>query len=201
MKNGLENLEGVISKLKEQGINEGEAEKKRIIDSANQKAESIISKAEASAKEKIKNAENNILMLENNSKASLKQASRDFIEATKVALLNHLQNNFTEHVEKLFTQEQYLQKILNVVLETIPGDKKVSVAPELAKEMQAYLKASTFKESTEIKPLANSDAKIIIENSGKNKLQFVLSAQDVQDGLFSLINKDLIDKITTHIEE
>lgn len=196
MKKGLENLEGVISKLKEQGIKEGEAEKKRIIDAANQQAEDIISKAETVAKEKLKKAENNILMLENNSKAALKQASRDFIEATKVALLDHLQNNFTKHVEKLFSQENYLKKLLKVVLETIPGDKKVFVAPDLAKEMQAYLKASSFKESIEIKPLAHSEAKIIIENVEKNELQFVLSAQDVQDGLFSLINKDLIDKIT-----
>jgi len=201
MNKGLENLEGVISKLKDQGINEGEAEKKRIIDSAKQQAEDIISKAEAVANEKIKKAENNISVLENNSRASLKQASRDFIEATKVTLLNHLQNNFTEHVEKLFTQEQYLQKLLEVVLETIPGDKKVSVAPELAKEMQAYLKTSSFKESIEIKPLAKSDSKIIIENVGKNKIQYVLSSQDVQDGLFSLMNKDLIDKIKNHNEK
>lgn len=200
MKNGLENLEGVISKLKEQGIKEGEAEKKRIIDAANQQALDIISKAEANAKKKLAKVENDILMLENNSKAALKQASRDFVEATKVALLNHLQTNFSDHVEQLFTQEKYLQELLKVVLENIPGDKIVSVSPELAKKMQSYLKTVSFKESIEFKPLANSEAKILVESLDKNKLQFVLTAQDVQNGLFSLINKDLIDKIITQNE-
>jgi len=200
MKNGLENLEGVISKLKEQGIKEGEAEKKRIIDAANQQAKEIISKAEANAKKKLAKVENDILMLENNSNAALKQASRDFIEATKVALLNHLQTNFSDHVEQLFTQEKYLKELLKVVLENIPGDKTVSVSPELANKMQDYLKTESFKESIGFKPLANSEAKILVESSDKNKLQFVLTAQDVQNGLFSLINKDLIEKITTQKE-
>ncbi len=200
MKNGLENLEGVISKLKEQGIKEGEAEKKRIIDAANQQAQDIISKAEANAKKKLAKVENDILMLENNSKAALKQASRDFIEATKVALLNHLQTNFSDHVEQLFTQEKYLRELLKVVLENVPGDKTVSVSPELVKKMQDYLKTVSFKESIAFKPLANSEAKILVESSDKNKLQFVLTAQDVQKGLFSLINKELIEKITTQKE-
>ncbi len=200
MKNGLENLEGVISKLKEQGIKEGEAEKNRIIDAANQQAQDIISKAEANAKKKLAKAENDILMLENNSKAALKQASRDFIEATKVALLNHLQTNFSNHVEQLFTQEKYLRELLKVVLENVPGDKTVSVSPELVKKMQDYLKTVSFKESIAFKPLANSEAKILVESSDKSKLQFVLTAQDVQKGLFSLINKDLIEKITTQNE-
>lgn len=201
MKNSLENLEGIVSKLKEQGINAGETEKQRIIDLANEQAKRIINKAKTEAGEKLEKAESNIRMLENNSNAALKQASRDFIESTKIAVLRHLQSNFAEHCEKLFTQEQYLQKLLQVTLETIPGDKKVSVAPELAHQMEAYLKATSFKENIELKPLPNSEAKIRIDNSGKNKLQFVLSSQDVQDALFSLINKDLIDKMTKQREE
>jgi V/A-type H+-transporting ATPase subunit E len=197
MKNGIENLEGVISKLKNQGIKEGETEKKRIIESAQQEAKNIVSEAKVIANKKLKKAENEISVFENNSKAALKQASRDFIEATKVALLNHLQSVFSNHVEKLFTQEQYLQELLKTVIENIPADKTVSVSPELAKKMQAYLKTISFKEKIELKPLANSGAKILVEKSDKSKLQFVLSSQEVQNAMFSLINKDLINKIIT----
>lgn len=193
MNTTLENLEGVVSKLKEQGINAGELEKQRIIDKANQQAKDIIAKAEQEKSEMLKQAKSQIGLMEQNTKASLKQASRDFIEATKVSILKQLQGSFKHVGSDLFTRDEYLKELLKVMVDSIPGDKTVAVAPEMVKKMEAFLLSESFNGKIEIKPLPQSEAKIAIDNAGNDKVQFVLSDQDIQEGLFSLINKDLVD--------
>ena len=42
-----ENLEGIVAKLKEQGINAGEAEKQRIIEAAKKEADALIAETES----------------------------------------------------------------------------------------------------------------------------------------------------------
>lgn len=193
MNTKLESLEGVVLKLKEQGINAGELEKKRIIDSANQHAKDIITKAEQEKSEMLKQAKSQIGLMEQNTKASLKQASRDFIEATKVSILKQLQESFQHVGSDLLTRDEYLKELLKVMIESIPGDKTVAVAPEMVKKMEAFLLSESFNGKIEIKPLPQSEAKIAIDIAGNDKVQFVLSDQDIQEGLFSLINRDLVD--------
>ncbi|NBC83766.1 MAG: hypothetical protein GVY19_10335 [Bacteroidetes bacterium] len=199
--NNIENLENIISKLKNQGVEAGETEKQRIINSANEKAEKIIADAETKRQELLDQAKKEADQMELNAKAAINQASRDVIEATKIAILEKLKETFRTHSDNLFTQEQYLKELLKVVADMLPGEKSVEVSKSLADKMQAYLANDTLGEGIEIKPLPNNEAKITVTQDEKDGLQFVVNANDIEKAVFSLINKDLVELITKTRED
>ena len=191
-----ENLEGIVSKLKEQGINAGEEEKMRLLEAAKTEVDALIAEAKAESKVIIDQAKFQAEQAENNAQKAMVQASRDLLEATKIAVLNHLKTVFGEQCERLFSQEQYLKEISKAALESISGHKTLSVSPEVIKGMEDFLVKEAFAKEVTLKPLLESEAKIVVNSTEKGGLQFVLSAQDVQDGLFSLMHKDLVQSIT-----
>jgi V/A-type H+/Na+-transporting ATPase subunit E len=199
--NQIENLDGIISKLKQQGIEAGEAEKKHIIQQANEKAAKIIAEAEAQSRDLHDKAKAETAQMEKNAKAAIAQASRDLVEATKVAIINRLKGTFGKETEKLFTQEQYVAELLKVVLEAIPGKKQVEIAAPMAKKMEAYLVKTSIGDGVEIKPLAQSEAKISVKGNEKDGVNFVLTSKDVENAMFSLINSELVELITKSREE
>ena len=196
MSNNKENLEGLVSKLKEQGISAGNEEKQRIIEAAKKEAAAIISQAEKKSTEMIVEVEKKATQVEENARSAIAQASRDVIEATRMATLEYLKGVFSTQSEKLFKQEEYLKELLKVVMEAIPGDKKVTVPHEVAKAMEAFLIKQAISEQIILQPLGDESTKIVVESNGSGDVQFVLSSQDIEDGLFSLLNKDLVERIT-----
>lgn len=194
--NNIQNLEGIVSKIKEQGINAGKEEQQRIVEEAKKQAAQIIADAEAEKKKRIDQANNEAAQIKKNTQTALQQASRDVVEATKIAVIDHLENIFGQKCDKLFTEKEYLQNLLKVVLESVSGDKAAQVAPEQVAAMEAFLLKESLKDKVELKPLATSDAKIVVTSKGNDGVQFVLSAEDVEKSLFSILNKDLVERIT-----
>jgi V/A-type H+-transporting ATPase subunit E len=194
--NSKENLEGLVSKLKEQGINAGNEEKQRIIDAAKEEAAAIISRAEEQSGKMIEEVTKKSAQVEKNALSAIAQASRDVIEATRMAVLEYLKGVFRIQSESLFNQEQYLKELLKVVMEAIPGGKTVTVPDEVIKAMEAFLIKQSLSDQVVLNPLGEESTKIVVESNGSGDVQFVLSAQDIEDGLFSLLNKDLVERIT-----
>jgi V/A-type H+-transporting ATPase subunit E len=196
MSDNKTNLEGLVSKLKEQGIDAGNEEKARIIASAKEEAAQIKADAEKQSKKIIEEANRKAEQLMGNAQTSIAQASRDMVEATRMTVLKFMKSVFTKQAEALFTQEQYSKELLKVVMEAIPGDKTVTVADEVLKGMEAFIKQKALSETIVLKPLGDNSAKIVVESSDKDDVQFVLDARDVEQGLFSMLNKDLVERIT-----
>ncbi len=200
MKNNKEHLDGIVSKLKEQGINAGETEKQRIIEAAKKQANELIAKAQSESKTIIDDAKNQASQVERNAQAAISQASRDMIEATKVAILKHLKTVFGQQTESVFSQKQYLHEITKAVVESIQGDKTVAVQSQMVKDLEAFLIQQALSDKIELNVLKESEAKIVVQSSGKG-IEYVLSAKDVEDGLFALLNKDLVTRITQKMED
>jgi len=196
MSNNKENLEGLVSKLKEQGISAGNEEKQRIIDDAKQEATAIISRAKKQSGEIVGEAEKKAAQVEENARTSIAQASRDVVEATRMAVLAYLKDVFRNQSEQLFTQDQYLKELLKAAVMAIPGDKIVTVPNEALKAMEAFFIKQSLSEKVVLKPLGEESTMIVVESKGEGDVQFVLSAQDIEDGLFSLLNKELVERIT-----
>lgn len=196
--NNKENLEGIVSRIKQQGINVGEQEKVKIIDTARNQAKQIVSEAEKQAEKIIEQAETHAAQIEKNTQSSLTQASRDMVEATRNAILRYIKSVFGEQCESLFTQKEYLEKLLESVLETISGKKTVEIPAESLEDMEAFIMKAGKSESVELKPLASNDMKIVVRSSENTGLEFVLSPEAVEEGLFSLLNKDLVKRITNN---
>ncbi|MFV0590880.1 MAG: hypothetical protein ACK5M7_05805 [Draconibacterium sp.] len=201
MSQNRENLEGIVSKLKEQGINAGEAEKQRIIEAAKKQAEALVTKAKATGKTIVEEAETKALQTEKNAQKAIAQTSRDMVEATKIALLNHLKLVFGKECKTLFRQDEYLKELLKVVINSISGEKTIKVTPEVQKQMEAFLLKEALKEKVVLKPLPSSQAKIEVESNEKGGISFVVSSEEIEAGLFSLLNKELVDRITKSKED
>lgn len=201
MNQNRENLEGIVSKLKEQGINAGEQEKQRIIESAKLEAEKLISEAKTTSKKIVEEADAKASQTEKNAQKAIAQASRDMVEATKIALLKHFKQVFGNECKTLFQQEEYLKELLKVVIDTIPGKKSIKVPPELQKEMEAFLIQEALQEEVSLQPLSASKAKIKVKSTDKEGISFVVSSKEIEAGLFSLLNKDLVDQITKNQED
>ena len=201
MKQNKNNLEGIVSKLKEQGIDAGEEEKQRIIENAKAQADQLISEAKATSKKIVEEAETKAAQAEKNAQTAISQASRDMVEATKIAVLNYLKSVFSKECKTLFTQKQYLKELLEAVVGSISGNKSVKVAPEMLKDMEAFLLTEALKEEVTLSPLSASKTKIKVKSTDKNGVSFVLSSKDVEAGLFTLLNKDLVERITKAQED
>jgi V/A-type H+-transporting ATPase subunit E len=200
MNNHKENLENIVAKLKQDGIQAGEAEKQRIIDDAKKQAEVILAEARKQAKGIVDEAQAKTEQLENNARTALAQASRDMTEATKVAIIKHLQSVFGAQGKNLFTQKEYMEVLLKTTLESISGQKQVTVPEPVMKDMEEFLINESLNKEVELTPLAGANPTIIIKPTSNNGLQFVLSSDDVEKGLFSLVNKDLVKRITQNTE-
>lgn len=196
MSNNKENLEGLVSKLREQGINAGKEEKQRLIKAAKEEAAAIISGAERQSREILEEANRKAEQVMGNAQASIVQASRDMVEATRMSVLRYLRSVFGKQAEDLFTQVQYSKELLKAVMDALPGDKTVTVADNVLKEMESFIMAQALSEKVVLKPLGDNSTKIIVESSDKGDVQFVLSSRDIEEGLFSLLNKDLVERIT-----
>ncbi len=201
MEHNKKNLEGIVSKLKEQGINAGEEEKQKIIDSANTEAERLISEAKAKSEAIVKEAENKAAMAEKNAQTAIAQASRDMVEGTKIAVLKYLKSVFGKECKALFKKEEYLEQLLKAVIDSVSGKKSVKLAPEMIEKMEAYLLKEGLKDEVSLKPLSVSKTKIKVKCTEKEGVSLVLSSKDVEASLFSLLNKDLVDRITKAQEE
>ena len=201
MNQNRENLEGIVSKLKEQGINAGEQEKQRIIESAKQEAEKLIAEAKATSKKIVEEADAKAAQTEKNAQKAIAQASRDMVEATKIAILNHLKLVFGKECKTLFQQEEYLKELLKVVIDSISGKKSIKVPPELLNKMEAFILKESLQEEVTLKPLSASKAKIKIKSTDKEGISFVVSSKEIEAGLFSLLNKDLVERITKNQED
>jgi V/A-type H+-transporting ATPase subunit E len=201
MTQNRENLEGIVSKLKEQGVNAGEAEKQRIIENAKQEAEKLIAEAKATSKKIVEEAETKASQAEKNAEKAIAQASRDMVEATKITILNHLKKVFGKECKTLFRQEEYLQELLKVVIDSISGKKSIKVPPELLNKMEAFILKESLQEEVTLKPLSASKAKIKIKSTDKEGISFVVSSKEIEAGLFSLLNKDLVERITKNQED
>lgn len=201
MVHNKKNLEGIVSKLKEQGIDAGEEEKQKIVEAAKAEAERLISEAIAKSETIIKDAQTKANQSEKNAQTAIAQASRDMVEATKIAVLKYLKSVFGKECKTLFKQEQYLQHLLKAVIDSISGQKSVKVAPEIQKEMEAFLLKEGLKDEVSLKPLSSSKTKIKVKSTDKDGVSFVLSSKDIEASLFSLLNKDLVERITKAREE
>jgi V/A-type H+/Na+-transporting ATPase subunit E len=196
MSNNKENLEGLVSKLKEQGINAGKEEKQRLIKAAKEEAAAIISGAEKQSREILEEANRKAEQVMRNAQASIVQASRDMVEATRMSVLQYLKSVFGKQTKDLFTQVEYSKELLKAVMDALPGDKTVTVADNVLKEMESFILAQSLSEKVVLNPLGDNSTKIIVESSDKGDVQFVLSSQDIEEGLFTMLNKDLVERIT-----
>lgn len=87
-----EKLQGLLEKIKTEGIEKAEAEKQKIIDDAKKEAQKIIDKANSEAESARKKAEEDSENLKKRAETAVQQASRDIMLKLKGEIQKRLEN-------------------------------------------------------------------------------------------------------------
>ncbi len=111
----VEQIQELIDKIKEEGVQAAEKQAENIINEAKQKAESIINKAKQEADHIVAEAKKEIEQERNSARENLKHAARDMILSLKEEIQKILQSIVSVEVHDALSKDK-LTDILTVVI-------------------------------------------------------------------------------------
>ena len=100
-----EELQGLLNRIQEDGLQKSEAQKAKIIADAQAKASAVTAEAEAEAARIVKEAEASAKALESKSVEAIRQASRDIVIALKSELQERLREVVRSCIGEAMTPE------------------------------------------------------------------------------------------------
>ncbi len=110
-----EKLDGLLNKIREEGLNKAEQEKEKILNEAKAEAEKILKTATAEAQNIRRSAEQDATASEKRAEAAIKQASRDILLSLRQELETRLKNVVLAAAEEVMTPEFMGQIIMEAV--------------------------------------------------------------------------------------
>jgi len=143
-----EKLDGLLNKIREEGLKKAENEKERIIGEAKAEAEKIITAATADAQNLRRNAEKDASAAEKRAESAIQQASRDILLSLRQELETRLKNVVLSATEEVMTAEFMGQIIMEAVgkFDASVVDKGIDVMVSSGnlEKMDKFFKGSLF---------------------------------------------------------
>ena len=159
-----EDLQSLLAKIQEQGLDKANAERAAIIKKAEQDAAEITAKAKAAADAMRRAAEEECASLTKRAENAVKQAARDIVLKLNVELKERLNAILQENTANAMTPE-LMGRIINEMAAAYIKDGKqeakleVLVSPKSLEEMNAALKGS-LKDSFVKQPTLFADMEL-----------------------------------------
>lgn len=159
-----EDLQSLLAKIQEQGLDKANAERAAIIKKAEQDAADITAKAKAAADAMRRAAEEECASLTKRAESAVKQAARDIVLKLNVELKERLNAILQENTADAMTPE-LMGKIINEMAAAYIKDGKqeakleVLVSPKSLEEMNAALRGS-LKDSFVKQPTLFADMEL-----------------------------------------
>ena len=159
-----EDLQSLLAKIQEQGLDKANAERAAIIKKAEQEAAEITAKAKAAADAMRRAAEEECASLTKRAESAVKQAARDIVLKLNVELKERLNAILQENTANAMTPE-LMGRIINEMVAAYIKDGKqeakleVLVSPKSLEEMNAALKGS-LKDSFVKQPTLFADMEL-----------------------------------------
>lgn len=159
-----EDLQSLLAKIQEQGLDKANAERAAIIKKAEQEAAEITAKAKAAADAMRRAAEEECASLTKRAESAVKQAARDIVLKLNVELKERLNAILQENTANAMTPE-LMGRIINEMAAAYIKDGnqeaklEVLVSPKSLEEMNAALKGS-LKDSFVKQPTLFADMEL-----------------------------------------
>lgn len=172
-------LDRLINKIREEGIQAAETKARQIEDAAGAEAERIIRQAKAQAAEAMADARGKIAAMELSSRASLEQTGRDFVIALKRELNELLHKVIEREARKALTPEE-LAGIITSLVKGCATKDRCDITITLKKEDLEKIEREFFsalkdevKKGLELKTSADIHGGFIISyDGGKSYFDF-----------------------------
>jgi V/A-type H+-transporting ATPase subunit E len=186
-------LEGLINKIKKEGIDEAEKASEQILKDAQREAKAIVDEAKKKAEDIKKQAEEEAKKLKTNTESSLRQAARDLVLATKEQLVNlfnqTLKGNISDQLKPDFIKElivkfvdKWTDKKKSALEILLSKEDKKKLEDLLLKEIKAK-----FKDSIEIKVSKTIDKGFRVGIKGET-LHYDFTDESILESLKEFLN-------------
>ena len=191
------NLEGLIEKIKTEGVAEAKKASEDIIQQAKDQAKKIEETARKEAESLIQEAEDKAERFKRSAETSIKQAARDIILNTKEELKVVLDRTLKQELAEAVTPE-FLKQIILKLLESWKPDKGLDLEVFVSKNDKAELQklmAGAFSKAAhnnvEVKTGKNIDKGILIGIKGDD-IFYDFSDDAIVDAFKELLNPYLV---------
>jgi V/A-type H+-transporting ATPase subunit E len=149
-------LDGLIAKIKSEGIDLAEQEAKQIVEQAKQKAQSLLEAAELQKNDMLTQAQSEAEAIVNKGKIALNQAARDVEIKVKNDILKLFEKVLETEVSKSFTPDLYPTLIKDLVGQ-LGGNLSISIPEGLEKKVMEAIQSSLSDEQTRATVLKSAD--------------------------------------------
>lgn len=148
-----EELQGLLDRIRKDGLEKAEEEAKAIIEAANKKAVEIKKTAEAEAAEKLDAAQEEAAKLEQRSISAIEHAARDIVLSVGDAVQQAFETLANHHISEALTGEQFAKLVHEVIQTYIKQEDKAGIEVLLSQTQQEevanYLNQVMHKELRE----------------------------------------------------
>jgi V/A-type H+-transporting ATPase subunit E len=124
-------IDGLIQRLKREGVDEGRAEAQKVVAEAEARARAIVAKAEAEAKRRTDAATQEADRLKRGGEEALKVAMRDAVLELKDGLSTRFARQVQGVIAKLSTDEEVLKQMILAVASRARGESGIDDAKAL----------------------------------------------------------------------
>lgn len=188
-----EDIQGLIEKIKREGIQAAEVKANDIEAQAKQNASGIIEKAKQEAEKILEEAKEESVRTEKNTQALLKQAARDLVLAFKKELNNILSKIIAAEIKPVLSGEQIAELLFALIKDYAQAEKQglVITLPKVDREnLEQYL-FSRLKE--EVKK------GITIKTNDDIQSGFLIS-YDAGKSYYDFTEQSLVDYLSAQIK-
>lgn len=193
-----EDIQGLIEKIKREGIQAAEVKARDMEAQAKQNASGIIEKAKQEARIILENAKEMSVRTEKNTQALLKQAARDLVLAFKKELNNILNKLIAAEIKPVLNGEQMAELIFALIKDYAQAEKDglvITLAKADQENLQQYLFSRLKEEVKKGITLKTSDdlraGFLISYDAGKSHYDF--TEQSLLDYLSERIKPKLAE--------
>lgn len=172
----MNNIEGIISRLKDEGLIKGKEEADLIIQEAHEKAKKILAKAHEDAKALMEKTEKDLKEKETAANYALEFASKSMLHSTAVRISELLELSLKEKITQFLSENDVVQKIIK--------GEKVEVA-----ELLPLMREKILLEGAQIDYI---QGKILITAKDKN-FHYEISTETILESYKSYIREELYE--------
>lgn len=137
-----EDLDRIIERIREQGVEQADKKAEEIINSAREQASTIIEEARGKADDIVAEAEEKTRAIEKRSLAALEQAARDLLLTIEEAVESIFEDLIQESVDKAMDEDMLREVLMQIIGECFPfGTKEpveIHLSPENGQQLVEY---------------------------------------------------------------
>jgi len=145
-----EELQGLLDRIRKDGLEKAEEEAKSIVDAANRQATEIKKAAEAEAEKKREEARQEAEKLEQRSISAIEHAARDIVLSVGDAVQEAFESLTQKNIQEALDGEAFAKLVQDVVQayvkEDDPGGIEVLLSRKQQEQVSSYLNQAMLKE-------------------------------------------------------